>query len=150
MSLTERDRLAMFRQLETGRITLVEAAAGLSLSDRQAKRLWKRYREVGEPGQTHIAPRCERTTNPRTQRNRIARRAGMKFWPKPWQNMRARRETELMRDDDLATVCKWIGNSPSVAARYDAMSADLDADFARAAGLKAPTGPEARQKAQQS
>jgi len=53
MSLNERDRLAMFRHVETGNITLVQAAARLSISYRQVKRLWKRYREVGDAGLVH-------------------------------------------------------------------------------------------------
>jgi hypothetical protein len=56
-----------------------------------------------------------------------------------------------MREYDLATVCRWIGNSPAVAARHYATSVDLDADFRRAAGF-APVEPQqdAQQKAQQS
>jgi len=53
MSLSERDRLAMFRQVEARQITLVEAALRLSISYRQAKRWWKRYREVGDGGLVH-------------------------------------------------------------------------------------------------
>lgn len=53
MSLKDRDRLAMFRQVEAHQISLVEAAGVLSLSYRQAKRLWKRYREVGDVGLVH-------------------------------------------------------------------------------------------------
>jgi len=53
MSLNERDRLAMFRQVESGQITLVEASRRLSISYRQAKRLWKRYRQVGDAGLAH-------------------------------------------------------------------------------------------------
>lgn len=53
MTLNERDRLAMFRQVESGRITLAKAAPHLSLSYRQVKRLWKRYREVGDAGLAH-------------------------------------------------------------------------------------------------
>jgi hypothetical protein len=39
-----------------------------------------------------------------------------------------------MREYDLATVCKWIGNSPAIAAKHYAMCVDLDADFQRANG----------------
>jgi hypothetical protein len=61
--------------------------------------------------------------------------------------MRASRESELMREYDLATVCRWIGNSPAVATKHHATSIDLDADFRRAIGL----GPaETQQEAQQS
>ena len=60
--------------------------------------------------------------------------------------LRAGRESELMREYDLATVCKWIGNSPAVWARHYATSIDLNADFQRAAGV----GNQAQQKARQS
>lgn len=53
MSLNERDRLAMFRQVESGQITLVEASRRLSVSYRQAKRLLKRYRHHGDAGLVH-------------------------------------------------------------------------------------------------
>lgn len=81
--------------------------------------------------------------NLRKQIGRIIERAGVKPWPKPWHNMRASRETELMREYDLATVCRWIGNSPAVAAKHYATSVDLDADFRRAAGLAEPTPADA-------
>ena len=102
--------------------------------------------EHAEPGTERvIADYPPSTPNLRTQFHRIIRRAGFEPWPRLWQNLRASRESELMREYDLATVCKWIGNSPAVAAKHYAMSVDLDSDFRRAAGL-----PEAQQKAQQS
>src|SRR6185295_7207846 len=64
-------------------------------------------------------------------------------WPKLFHNLRASRQTELMREYDLATVCKWIGNSPAVAAKHYATSVDLNADFQRAIG-------QAQQNAQQT
>jgi len=77
--------------------------------------------------------------------SRIIERSGASPWPRLFQNLRASRETELMREHDLATVCKWIGNTPAVAATHYAMSVNLDADFRKAAGLD-----RAQQKAQQS
>ena len=71
--------------------------------------------------------------------------AGVRPWPRLFHNLRASREAELMRDHDLAMVCKWIGNSPAVAAKHYATSQDLIADFRRAAGLG-----EAQQEAQES
>lgn len=53
MSLKERDRLAVFSRVRDGQITLVEASEQLKLSYRQAKRLWQRYREVGDAGLVH-------------------------------------------------------------------------------------------------
>ncbi len=87
------------------------------------------------------------SANLRTQFERIIARAGLKPWPRLFHNLRASRESELMREYDLATVCGWLGNSPEVAARHYATSIDLNADFQRAVGL---VSGEAQQKAQQS
>ncbi len=86
--------------------------------------------------------------NLRQQFERIIERAGMVPWPRLFQNFRASRETELFRQYDLTTVCKWIGNSPAVAARHYAMSVDLNADFERASDCGGEA--KAQQKAQQS
>ncbi len=103
--------------------------------------------EAAPDGAEHVITRYRDTSaNLRTQFNRIIRRAGFTPWPRLFHNLRASRETELLRQYDLATVCRWIGNSPAVAARHYATSVDLDADFRRAAGLDT----EAQQKAQQS
>ena len=87
-----------------------------------------------------IAGRLRSSTNLRTQINRIAKRAGLALWPKPFHNMRASFQSELMRKYDLSTACRWLGNSPVVAARHYALSTDFDGDFRRAAGI-AETGP---------
>lgn len=50
MSTQEINRLEVMRQLPDKRITQKEAAKILSLSERQVKRLWKRYREKGADG----------------------------------------------------------------------------------------------------
>ena len=65
---------------------------------------------------------------------RIATRLGIPMWPRPWQNMRATRESELMRQhpDKIVDVCKWIGNSPAVALKHYAI-AQANA-YRRAAG----------------
>jgi transposase len=100
-----------------------------------------------EPGTEYVIARHRLgCANLRTQFERIIRRAGLKPWPRLFHNLRASGESELMREYDLATVCRWIGNSPAVAAKHYATSIDLDADFRRAAGLPS----EAQQKAQQS
>lgn len=91
--------------------------------------------DQAEPGTEYvIAKHRLGSLNLRQQSERIIRRAGLTAWPRLFQNRRASRETELMREYDLATVCKWIGNSPAVAAKHYAMSVDLDADFRRASG----------------
>jgi integrase len=45
-------------------------------------------------------------------------RAGVPIWPKLFQNLRSTRETELMERFPIHVVCKWIGNSPKIAARH--------------------------------
>ncbi len=44
--------------------------------------------------------------------------AGLKPWPKLFQNLRASRETELVERFTVQVVCDWIGNSPAVAAKH--------------------------------
>ena len=44
--------------------------------------------------------------NLRTHFERIIKRAGLKPWPRLFHNLRASRESELMREYDLSTVCK--------------------------------------------
>lgn len=102
-----------------------------------------------EPGAEYVIahnrlPCCN--LNP--QLRRIIKRAGLTPWPRTFHNLRASRESELLREYDLPTVCKWMGHSPAVAARHYATSIDLDADFRRAAGLDADD--KAQQKAQQN
>jgi len=53
MNGKERDRLAMFRRVEQKHLTLKQAAAALSISYRQAKRLWRSYRRHGDVGLVH-------------------------------------------------------------------------------------------------
>jgi len=53
MTLKERDRLAMFSRVRDKQMTLKEASRRLGLSYRQAKRLWRRYREAGDAGLVH-------------------------------------------------------------------------------------------------
>lgn len=103
--------------------------------------------DEAEPGTEYVIVRNRLgCANLRTQFERIIKRAGLTAWPRLFHNLRASRESELMREYDLATVCRWIGNSPAVAAQHYATSIDLDADFRRAAGLEPA---EAQQKAQQ-
>lgn len=105
--------------------------------------------EEAEPGTEHVIARHRLSSmNLRQQFERIIERAGLVPWPRLFQNLRASRETELFRQYDLTTVCRWIGNSPAVAARHYAMSVDLNADFERAADCG--PAPKAQQKAQQS
>lgn len=41
--------------------------------------------------------------------------AGFELWPKPLQNLRSSRQTELEESFPTHVVCRWVGNSPDVA-----------------------------------
>lgn len=75
--------------------------------------------EAAEPGTAYVITRCrDGAVNLRTQLERIIRRAGLKPWPKLFQNLRATRETELAETFPLHVVCAWIGNSSATAAKH--------------------------------
>jgi integrase len=56
--------------------------------------------------------------NLRTQLQRILGRAGLKPWPRLFQNLRATRETELAGEYPLHVVTYWIGNTARVAVKH--------------------------------
>jgi len=49
---------------------------------------------------------------------RIIRKAGLKPWPKLFQNLRATRETELSEIFPSHVVCQWIGHTQEVAKKH--------------------------------
>ena len=96
--------------------------------------------EQAEPGTEHVITRYRDTNqNLRTQLERIIRRAGLKPWPKPFQNLRSSRETELAERWPLHVVCAWIGNSQPVAAKHYLQV--TDEHFERAAAAEAAPEP---------
>jgi hypothetical protein len=85
-------------------------------------------------------------SNLRTQLCKIIKRAGLKPWPKLFQNLRSTRQTELAEEYPAHVVCDWIGNSQAVAAKHYLQT--TDEHFAKAAHLAAPVGgSEAAQNA---
>ncbi len=56
--------------------------------------------------------------NMRTTFAKIVRRAGVELWPRLWHSLRASCESDLAQSFPLATVTKWLGNTPSVALRH--------------------------------
>jgi integrase len=75
--------------------------------------------ELAEVGTEFVITRYrDSNSNLRTQLLRIIDRAGLQPWPKPFQNMRSTRETELAETFPMHVVCKWIGNSQPVAAKH--------------------------------
>src|SRR5215467_412527 len=55
LSAREVERAGVLRRVKEGKLKLVNAAQLLGISPRQAKRLWKRYREQGIQGLQHRA-----------------------------------------------------------------------------------------------
>jgi integrase len=53
--------------------------------------------------------------NLRTQLGRIARRAGIQLWPKPFVNLRASCATELAQSYPAYVVTSWLGHSEAIA-----------------------------------
>jgi len=78
--------------------------------------------------------RCTKN-NLRTQMTRILKRAGIKVWPKLFQNLRSSRESELMKAHGVEVACEWIGNTPAVAVKHYLQI--TDEDIARANGTDA-------------
>ncbi|MEN6384370.1 MAG: hypothetical protein ABFD79_04155 [Phycisphaerales bacterium] len=66
--------------------------------------------------------------NLRTQLGRIIKQAGLKAWPKLFQNLRSTRETELFKltNGNVKAVCAWIGNTPQVALNHYAQVTEAD------------------------
>ena len=79
--------------------------------------------EQAEEGEVYVIPGAHHRlkgnpSNLGTHLARIIRRAGLKPWPKLFQNLRATRETELAETFPIQVVCEWIGNSQAVAKRH--------------------------------
>jgi hypothetical protein len=75
--------------------------------------------DLAEPGAVYVITRHRDTrVNLRTQLLRIIKKAGLAPWPKPFQNLRASRETELAAVYPIHVVGKWIGNTAAVAQKH--------------------------------
>lgn len=77
---------------------------------------FQRVFDEAEPGAVHVITRYrDPAANLRTQLVRYVTAAGLKPWPKPWQNLRVSRATELA-DEYPSHVCAgWLGHSERVA-----------------------------------
>ena len=91
----------------------------------------ERQFEAAPDGSVYVIRRYRGATcNLRTQLLRIIARAGLSAWPRLFHNLRASRETELVREHPIHVVCAWIGNSFEVAKRHYLQV--TDADFEKA------------------
>jgi integrase len=71
-----------------------------------------------------------------TRLKKLIRRAGLTPWPRPFHNMRASFETDLMRNHPIHVVCKWLGNTPAVAMRHYLQVTETDFSAALSGGAK--------------
>ena len=110
--------------------------------------------EMAKEGQTHVisedlylpaahGPRGWVNCNLRTTFKKIVVRAGLEPWPRLFHNLRASCESDLAREYPITTVCKWIGNTVSIAARHYVQV--VDGDFQKAANAGKPTARIAAQ-----
>ncbi len=76
--------------------------------------------DEAEPETVHVITRYrESNVNLRTQLLRILEKAGVKAWPKLFQNLRATRATELVASGwPEYKVCKWLGHTAAVAEKH--------------------------------
>jgi len=111
--------------------------------------------EQAEPGAVHVITQYRDTNqNLRSRLLDIIWSAGLKEWPKLFQNMRSTRETELAERYPMHVVCQWIGNSEPVAAKHYLQVTDdhfkqATADSAEAAQNAAQYAHERRRKARE-
>ncbi len=94
--------------------------------------------DEAEPGEARVIT-CYPTNTPnlRTQLVRIIKRAGLVPWPKAFHNMRATRQTELVRNHPSHVVSAWMGNTQAVAERHYLQVTDEDFERATKAAQKA-------------
>ena len=87
--------------------------------------------EYALPGDEFVITQFQNSAqNLRTGLMKLIKRAGLKPWPKLFQNLRSTRETELAETFPLQAVCTWIGNSPVVAAKHYLQTRDEHFDIA--------------------
>ncbi len=101
--------------------------------------------DQAKPGTVYCLDRYNgKWTNLGVNMARIIKRAGLKPWPKLFQNCRSTRETELFKltGGNVKAVCSWIGNSPTVAMQHYAQI--TEADMKQAAKLSVLNNAEKR------
>jgi len=76
--------------------------------------------DAADEGEQWVVPMLEGKPdkNLGTTFKKIIARAGLEGWVKPFQNLRASRQTELEQTYPTYVVCKWLGNTPNVARKH--------------------------------
>jgi len=95
---------------------------------------------IDVPMSTPVFPMAsDPKVNLRTSLGKTIVKAGLTVWNKLFVNLRSSRQTELLAVYPVADVCAWLGNSPTVAARFYAQARSDVAD--RAANEALLVGP---------
>jgi integrase len=90
-----------------------------------------------EEGATHVISKCRNpAANLRTQLNRYIVAAGLVPWPKPWQNMRSTRATELADLYPSHVCAAWLGHTEAIADEFYRQV--TDEHFQRASAAQNP------------
>ena len=104
--------------------------------------LERAFNEAPE-GAVLVVPRAKDGPNLRRYAEQIIEKAGVKQWPKLFQNCRASRETELMRVHPAHVVMAWIGHTERVARSHYLQVTDEDFDKAATYPARYPARPGA-------
>jgi integrase len=115
--------------------------------------------DVAPEGSIHVISRYrEPAQNLRTQLNRYITLAGLKPWPKPWQNMRASRATDLADHYPSHVCAAWLGHTEAVADEFyrqvtnehfaKAQTVSIPVSGGKTAGARDAKAEEAKRAAQ--
>lgn len=79
---------------------------------------WLREAFEAAPEGAQYVIQTNRITKPNTRAGKIVTRAGLKQWPRLFQNLRASCETDLANRFPVHVACEWIGNSAAIAQKH--------------------------------
>ena len=74
--------------------------------------------QLAPEGEIYLLPNLRLQVNTRTMLAKIINRAGLKPWPKLWQNLRSSRATELRETFPAHVTTDWLGHSEAIAQKY--------------------------------
>ena len=114
MSRRELRRVGVMGRAQAGDLKLVDAAELMGVSDRQAKRLWKRYREEGPAGLRHrSAGRLSHRARPPEFRAKVLRLVRKKYGGEEGERFGPTLAAEHLESDDglkvdSETLRRWM------------------------------------------
>lgn len=114
MSEVEVRRAGLLERVATGELKLGKAAKLMQISYRQAKRLWRRYREEGAPGLVHgNAGRPSHHAKPRRFRQKVLRVVRQQYGGAPGERFGPTLASEQLEKDhalkvDAETLRRWM------------------------------------------